>query len=479
MRRTSRTIASLALAGVVWLSTGAAAQPVLTADDAVKMALQRNSQIINAGADLLSARGGLYGAYSGLLPHLSAGLSRSGSRVDQASGSSLFGSFVTPSATTDRESYSTAPQLSGSWQVLNLSSIAGLSSARAGLKASRFAREATRADVALATRQQFYQVVQAAKLIGVTSQALTLARDSERRVRVLFEVGSVSRSDVLQAQVQTAQSQLDSIGACQALLVQRDLLAMQIGIEEASLGEVDTVLAFTPRELDEAGLLREAAANRPDLKAAGLQLKAARVGLMSARLARLPYVTVAGSAGFDLSTAFKQKSYGTTRIYGPPYVSGEGDAPWAVEQDLIAEIPTPETSGDSKVHRQYGASIALNWDFFDGLATDSRNASARAQLMRAQNAYDVLHRNLAGEVHEAALTYQQVLASETVAQAAVASATENMKLTQQKYNVGSATILDLITAQVALARAQGQLVNALAAIRVAEARIDRVRGLGV
>lgn len=481
MNRTSGSIASLALAGVVWLSTGAAAQPLLTADGAVKMALERNSQIINANAGLLSARGGLYGAYAGVLPRLSAGLTRSASRVEQATGSSLFGSFVTPSATTDRESYSTSPQLTGSWQVLNLSSIAGLSAARAGLGASRLTREATRADVALATRQQFYQVVQATKLTGVASQALSLARDSERRVRVLFEVGSVSRSDVLQAQVQTAQSQLDSIGARQALLVQRDLLAMQIGIEEARLGEVDTVLAFTPRELDEAALLGEAAANRPDLKAAALQLRAAKADLMSARLARLPYVTLAGSAGFDLSTTFQQKSYGTTKVYGPPYVSTDedGDGRMPVQQDLIAEIPTPETSGNSKVHRQYGASIALNWDFFDGLATDSRNASARAQLMRAQNAYDVLHRNLAGEVHEAALTYQQVLASETVAQAAVASATENMKLTQQKYNVGSATILDLITAQVALARAQSQLVNALAAIRVAEARIDRVRGRGV
>ena len=478
MRRTSRTITSLALAGVVWLATGAAAQPVLTADDAVKMALERNSQIINASADVLNARGGLYGAYAGVLPRFSAGLIRSSSRVDRSSGSSLFGSFVTPSVTTDRESYSTNPQLSGSWELLNLSSIAGLSSARTGMTASRLTRDATRADVALATRQQFYQVVQAAKLIGVTSQALTLARDSERRVRVLFEVGSVSRSDVLQAQVQTAQSQLDSIGARHALLVQRDLLATQIGIEEASLGEVDTVLTFTPHELDEAALLGEAAANRPDLKAASLHLKSARAGVMSAQLARLPYVTVAGTAGFDLSTAFKQKSYGTTKVYGPPYVRSGPDS-MAVQQDLIAEVPTPETSGNSKVHRQYGASISLNWDFFDGLATDSRNAAARAQLLRAKNAYDVLHRNLAGEVHEAALTYQQVVASEVVAEAAVASATENMKLTQQKYNVGSATILDLITAQVALARAQSQLVNALAAIRVAEARIDRVRGRGV
>jgi outer membrane protein TolC len=91
----------------------------------------------------------------------------------------------------------------------------------------------------------------------------------------------------------------------------------------------------------------------------------------------------------------------------------------------------------------------------------------------------VLRRNLAGEVHEALLTYQQALGAEAVAGSAVESATESMKLTQQKYNVGSATILDLIDAQVQLQRAQSQLVSALAGIRVAEARLDQVRGRGV
>jgi len=51
-----------------------------------------------------------------------------------------------------------------------------------------------------------------------------------------------------------------------------------------------------------------------------------------------------------------------------------------------------------------------------------------------------------------------------------------MKLTQEKYNVGSSTILDLIDAQVQLQTAQSNLVKALAAIRVAEAQINRVRG---
>ena len=475
MSRMTRTVVLLTLAGVAWGSSRVAAQSPLTADQAVKMALERNSQSVAAEAGVLSAKGGVYGAYSGVLPHLSAGISRSGSRVDKASGSSLFGSFVTPSTTTDRLSYSTTPQLSASWSLLNLSAIAGLTSAQSGLKASRLSREATRADVALATRQQFYQVVQAVKLVGVSNQAVQLARDSERRVRVLFDVGSVSRNDVLQAQVQTAQSQLDSIAARQSLLVQRDLLAAQIGLEEARMGEVDTVLTFAPREFEEEALLREAGANRPDLKAAEAQLRSAHAELLSAQVSRLPYVAVQGSAAFDPFTSFRQKSYGTSSVNGPSYVH-PGSTDSLVHQDKIGSVLDPVTSGRSSSHRQYSASISLNWDFFDGLATDSRIATARGTLLRSQNGYDVLRRNLAGEVHEAVLTYGQALGSESVAEAAVASATESMKLTQQKYNVGSATILDLITAEVALARAQSQLVNALAAIRVAEARIDRVRG---
>ena len=65
-----------------------------------------------------------------------------------------------------------------------------------------------------------------------------------------------------------------------------------------------------------------------------------------------------------------------------------------------------------------------------------------------------------------------------MARRAVESATENLNLTQQKYNVGSATILELIDAEVQLQRARSDAVSALAAMRVAEAFIERVRGSG-
>jgi len=360
------------------------------------------------------------------------------------------GQVTVPATTPEYQVYATTPEVSAAWSVLNLSSLAGVSSARSGLKSARWQRVATRGAVALQARQRFYDVVTAVKLVEVNERALQLARDNERRVRVLFEVGSVSRSDLLKTQVQTAQSQLDSIGAVQSLLERRHALAGFIGVEESRLGAVDTVLAVTAASYDEAAVLREAETNRPDLKAAQAALRSARSGMLAARLSWLPYVTLAGSAVFD------------------PF----SDTSTFTEEGM-------PLSAHSEYDRRLSGQVALNWDFFDGLARSARNATARAQLARAEDAYEVLRRNLAGEVHHATLTYEQALASERLAGTAVAAAAENMKLTQQKYNVGSATILDLIDAQVQLQRAESQLVSARAGIRVAEARLDQVRGRDV
>ena len=115
-------------------------------------------------------------------------------------------------------------------------------------------------------------------------------------------------------------------------------------------------------------------------------------------------------------------------------------------------------------------------NLFDGFATDARIAAARAQLLRAQETREALNRNLEGEVHQAVLAHQEAMERESLARSTVAAASENLNLVQQKYNVGSATILDLIDSQVQLQRAQSDLVSALADIRIAEAVVQRVRG---
>lgn len=455
--RTHPSIALVAFAA--WTAFGsvpAGAEP-LTADAAVKLALQRNSQVIQAEAGVLDARSGLWSAYSGVLPNVTGSYARSGSYTKNATGTTFFGpipfSFVDPSI----EGYSTTPGLSGRWSILNLSALSNFSSARLGMRAAQLDRTSIRNDVVLSARRQFYEVVKSYHLLGVAGGALKLSRDDERRVNALFEVGSVSKSDLLKARVRTSQSELDSLLADHAVTAQRIALANQLGVAESALGEVDTVLTATPQPVDEAAVLADARASRPDLRAAELGVKSAQAGLNAARWRRLPSIDLQGSAEFDTKSSSK-----TTEL-----VAGSGG------QDSL----TVKT-GRSREDANYRGSVALTWELFNGFSTDAGIASSRAQLLRARETRDALVRNLEGEVRQTVLGYREALERESLARRSLDAASENLKLTQQKYNVGSATILDLIDAQVQLQRAQNEIVTALAAIRVADASVEHVRGRG-
>ncbi len=434
----------------VVLPNAGSAEP-LTADGAVKIALEHSTQMIQARASVLQARGGLWSGYANILPQVSGSMSRNGSFTRESSGTQAFGSNVFPSSTYDAEGYSSSTTISGNWSILDLSSWTSWSSARAGMRAANLDMRATRADVVLATKRQFYEVVKAMHLARVSAQALRLAQDDERRVNALFEVGSVSKSDLLQAKVRTAQSELDSLLANHAVTNQRITLAQQLGVPEGDLPEVDSTLTATPTKPDPAQVLADARASRPDLKAADASLKSAELALRSARFSRLPYVTLGGSV--TPVSKRNSKFYSNALRDTATFTSGETD------------------------HAVSGQ-VAVNLNIFDGLATEGRVSSAKANVLRARETRDALVRNLESEVRQVLLSYQEATEREALARRTVESASENLNLVQQKYNVGSATILDLITSQVQYQQAQSDLVSALAAIRVAEAALDRVRGSG-
>jgi outer membrane protein TolC len=439
---------SFAVLAVLGMPVGQAAAATLTADDAVKLALDKSGLVIGARAGVLSAKGSLYSAYSGVLPNLTASLTRSESRSTNETGSVSFAGSPVPIAPNDSRSDFTAPTLSLSWGLLTPAAWRNVSAARQGNKAARFELNATRNDVALGVRRQFYEVVKAIKLAEVAEGSLQLSRDDERRVRAMFEVGSVSKSDLLKAQVRSAQSELSLLQARHAVIVQRIELARQIGVDEASMGGVDTLLTAQVQTFDEAALLAEAGSKRPDLIAAEASLASARASHGAARLGRLPYITASGSASFNQKTNFTN----TERLTGL------------------------EQKGETSLDRDLRGQVSVRWDIFSLGTVDARIASSKAALLNAQELRDALRRNLASEVRQAVLAYQEAVESQVAAQRGLESATENLKLTQEKYNVGSATILELIDAQVQLETAKSDLVRALAAIRVGEAQINRVRG---
>ncbi len=421
----------------------------LTADDAVKIALQHSSEIVQAKAGQYTAKSGMWSAYAGVLPSASASLSRSGSFTGESRGFSAGNVVVASPPVYDQEGYSLTRGVSGSWPILNLSSWTSWSSARLGVRAADYSLSAARANVVLSTKRQFYTVVQAMHQAVVNAQALRLARDSERRVRAMYEVGSVSKSDLLKAQVATSQAELDSLTADHAVTQQRILLAQALGVPEAQIGDVDSTFDVTQQTVDPEAILAEARRNRPDLRAAEADARSSELDLRAARWERLPYVSLSGS--------WTPKSTRTVKSSDYP----DGSNP---------------SSSSSETERTYAGTVSVNLPLFDGLATDARVANARGRMMEARETRDALLRNLEGEVHQAVLAYREAVERIALGSRTVESASENLNLVQQKYNVGSATILDLIDSQVQFQSAQSTLVAAQAAIRIAEAQLDQVRG---
>jgi len=435
----SVVLLTFAVAAVLAASPHAVAAAPMTADEAVAIALQKSGDIVRADASVLNARSGLWGAYSFVMPSVTLQGSRGGDNTRDSRGFQAFGSAPIPNFSKDFVGYNGSWGLTGSWAILDPSRIVGLSSARAGMKAAELGNKSSRADVRLAAK---------------------LARDDERRVRALFEVGSVSKSDLLKAQVRTASAQLDSTLADHDVVTTRRLLAAQLGIQEGQLGEIDSTLSNEHPTLDPTGVLEEARKNRPDIQAAEASMKSAELALRSAHWARLPSVILQGA-------------------YTPNSVTSSNFTRGVFDVTNGAFLGEAHTDLSSKTKDDVRGSIALTMPIFDGFATDSRVAAARGQLLNAKETHDALLRNLEAEVHQVLLSYQEATERESLARRAMESAYENMNLVQQKYNVGSATILDLIDAQVQLQRSASELVSALADIKVAEAAVDRVRGKAV
>ena len=202
-----------------------ASAETLTAEGAVQIALRHSTSLVQAEASVLGARSGLWGAYAGVLPRVDASVSRSGSATDPPYD----------------YAHGNSGGLSASWSVLSLSNWANLAGARANMSAARLDRAAARADVILATKRQFYEVVKAMHLARVSAQALRLSRDDERRVRALFEVGSVSKSDLLKAQVRTSQSELDSLLADHAVKSALRSALLDSGLPRGPLADTITL----------------------------------------------------------------------------------------------------------------------------------------------------------------------------------------------------------------------------------------------
>lgn len=397
--------------------------PAVTLEDAIRLALEHDPAAIAAEGGISNAQSDLLEARGAWLPGLSVNSSYANSsnqRFDQATGQLVSESYTATAA--------------ASYDVFNggrrffqhRSAGARLRSADATYRAQRF-------QTVLRATETFYGAVASEELAGVARQRLERARQQLEFAVTRLEVGTATRSDQLRAELEVGNAELALVDADFALHSARLRLGRLLGVEGGVTPTAGLLPEQAPALPSGPELVRRAERNSPDLVAARAQLDERKAARWQTRSVYIPSLRLTG--GYD----------------------------W-----FSYQFP-PDT-------RSWSLRLTASLPIFNGFQREAAAARAavaeRSAQARAQDAALGARVAVEAAVQEIASAERRV----TISQRAVELAREDMRVQEERYQIGNTTIIELQTSQVALADAEAAQVRARQALGVALARLEAVLG---
>jgi outer membrane protein TolC len=311
--------------------------------------------------------------------------------------------------------------------------------ARAEAEAAGADSASARADLRLETARAFWAVVTAAASVAVVERGLARAEANAADVRERFTAGVVPPNEIASADAQVSRARMLLIEARN----QRDVAAADLtrltwadpGQSIEPVARLDAAPAPPPVET----LVDEGRAARSERRALERRIEGLDLQRAAAAAGRRPTVTVA--AGFDYARP-------NPRIF-----------------------PRAERWDDS-----WDAGVQVSWSLWDGGRTAAEVDQAARLGTAARERLAEFDSVLALEVRQRALEIESGRAAAAAAEDGVRAATEARRVVTERYRAGVITQTDVLEAEVALLQAELDRTRALAAIRLAEARLARAVG---
>jgi outer membrane protein TolC len=413
--------------------------------DALNLALQQNSTIRKAKADLETSHGIVIQTRAIAMPKVRA--SGNYTEVDQRDIDTFPQSILASlpagaSIVQAHENWRTDVQLVQSlYEGGRL--LSAFRAARLVKEEALLRYETAVADTLLATRLAYYDVLLAAQQIVVNEASVNLLgkelEDQQRR----FDAGTVPRFNVLRAEVAVANARPALIRARNNHRIAKNTLSNLLGYnlpreiwEDIPLQLTDKLEA-EPFHLELPAAIDRALEKRTELGAVRKQEQLQRENLINARAGYLP--SLQAFAGYN------------------------------AHNYQFSDDPGQDRHG-------WNVGAQVNWDIFDGMLTRGRVQQARAQHERSQADLEDTGRRIELEVRTAYSSFieaREVLESQQKVQE---EADEALRLARARAEAGTGTQLDVLDAETSLTQARTTQVLALHDYAAARARLDRAIG---
>ena len=479
--RRSSSAFLLAVAATVMLGApgpAAAQQPApddLSMDQAIRIARENNPSYLQQSNDIGVARSSVRAAYGNLVPSLSV----SNSYGYTASGEARYGTVEFGS---QPEAYSSSYSVNMGLQ-LNGSTLLRPSVERARRRAVERQVEGAGASLDAQVAQQYLTVLQGRELVAQAEQELARTEEHVRLAEARLEVGAGTPLDVQRAQVQRGQAQVSLVQARNNADIAVFTLGQLVGTPLEPEIELTSSFAIFEPTWSASELVEGALGNNPSLLAAEATASAASTGVRSARTSYLPSlnfnVGMTGSiyqagnvnglvqqqiAGLGQQFSSCQTNNELMQLIGRPAMdcSRFNPADPAVEAAIRNELEAQNRGWPFDYRRQpLSASVSISLPIFQGFdrqlqidqakaTADDARQSVREQELRLRQEVAAAVRNLE-TAHETALLQEQV----------VASATEELRLAQERFRFGAANSIEVTDAQANLGQAEQARIDAV------------------
>ena len=302
-----------------------------------------------------------------------------------------------------------------------------------------------------AVRNAYFDLIGAVEGYKVSLQSLQLAQESLKNNNTKVEVGTLAPIDIIEAEAEVASNEEAVINAEARIKTVEDRLRYlvlnpsQPDFWTVKLEPTDAP-ALTPIAIDVEGAITNALANRTDIARLKKQLDNVDVGVRFAENQRMP--------GLDVVANYNVIGYAGTQ-----FVFGEGFPPPVVDQSV--------RSFSSALRDVFGQdfrtwSVALNFSY--PLGTSQADAAvASGRLQRQQGAVNLrdLQLQVATAVRDAARQVDTNLKRVEATRKARDRAERRLAAEAKRMTVGLSTTFQLFQAQRDLARQRQQEVNAM------------------
>lgn len=303
-----------------------------------------------------------------------------------------------------------------------------IDAAKANLLVSNLAFNDTHRKIIFQVASAYYRLLNAKGQREAAEVSLKNAQIVEEDAQSRLKNGLATKPDALEAAAARAQSDYE--------------LQAAIGSEDISWGDLATAIGLPPDTRFQIQDIKDLAtplaiassvdqeidrafAQRPELLEQLARVRAANASIKQARSTYFPALSMSGDGGLA-------RAYGQQDLLPGHYAQGEF---WTVN-------------------------LQLKWTLFDGVRREYQVAQSQAEKRSALANLDALRNEVADEVWSAYSNMKTALRQQQAAAALLAASDQSYEAAHESYGYGVRNLLDVISAQKALAEARSEDIAA-------------------